>query len=60
MSRPANLDVEWKHPDELMKILRLKQKQKALQARLKKQEVDQHTPPPELRSQDKRKNPFAM
>uniref|UniRef100_A0A1B0CJJ5 Putative downstream neighbor of son n=1 Tax=Lutzomyia longipalpis TaxID=7200 RepID=A0A1B0CJJ5_LUTLO len=61
MSNAAPVDVQWKHPDELMKILRLKQKQKALQARLKKQEVDQQQiQSQDLRAQDKRKNPFVV
>ncbi|XP_059614391.1 protein downstream neighbor of son homolog [Phlebotomus argentipes] len=60
MSGLAPLNAEWKHPDELVKILRLKQKQKALQARIKKQELDQPTSSPKLSIQDKRKNPFAV
>ncbi|GAB0093879.1 Protein downstream neighbor of son homolog [Sergentomyia squamirostris] len=49
-----------RRPDEVMKILRLKQKQKALQARLKKQEIDQQKPSQDLSIPTKRNNPFAV
>lgn len=57
------LSPTWKHPDEVMKLHRLKQKKRALQARMNK------TDPPQIVGKsflnagsevvsEKRKNPF--
>lgn len=52
----------WKHPDEFLKLQRLKQKQKALQARITRPSSSTEGPQKEQNASSlpaKRRNPFA-
>lgn len=54
--------VVWKHPDEFLKLQRLKQKQKALQARIKRPSNPTQEPHNDQKDHNlpsKRRNPFA-